>query len=156
MIGILLSVVIPFWRHKWGPLLAIKNQVDTVIDTVETAAEVVEAVAHKVEEVADGIADKLPEDGKLKAAVEAIEAIAKETAKDAHIMDELIENVEAVEDKVENFFDSAMDGAGEQVTKVDVGGGGSEGDVEEKKIQWFLGFFKADEYPYKIPVCICS
>ena len=64
--------------------------------------------------------------------------------------------VEAVEDKVENFFDSGMDGAGEQVTKVDVGGGGSEGDVEEKKIQWFLGFFKADEYPYKIPVCICS
>lgn len=69
------------------------DQVDTVIDTVETVAEVVEAVAHKVEEVADGIADKLPEDGKLKAAVEAIEAIAKETAKDAHIMDELIENV---------------------------------------------------------------
>lgn len=45
--------------------------------------------------------------------------------------------VEAVEDKVENFFDSAMDGAGDQVTKVDVGGGGggSEGNVEEKKIQ---------------------
>lgn len=66
--------------------------------------------------------------------------------------------VEAVEDKVENFFDSAMDGAGDQVTKVDVGGGGggSEGNVEEKKIQWFLGFFKADEHPFKIQVYICA
>lgn len=43
--------------------------------------------------------------------------------------------VEAVEDKVENLFDSAMDGAGDQVTKVDVGGGGGEGNVEEKKVQ---------------------
>ncbi|XP_024184113.1 uncharacterized protein LOC112189074 isoform X2 [Rosa chinensis] len=134
MIGMLLTVVIPFWRHKWGPFQIIKNKVDMVMNTVEVVAEVVETVAHKVEEVADGIADKLPEDGKLKAAVETVEAIAKETAKDAHMVDKLIENVEAAEDKVEDFFESAMHGAGDQVTKVD-DGGGEQGNVEEKKIE---------------------
>ncbi|KAL6220126.1 hypothetical protein ACLB2K_007883 [Fragaria x ananassa] len=116
----------PSW-HKWGPLQIIKNRVDMVMNTVEAVAEVVEAVAHKVEEVADDIADKLPEDGKLKSAFEAVEAIAKETAKDAHMVDELIENVEAVEDKVEDFFESAMHGAGDQKTKVDSHVGGEEG-----------------------------
>ncbi|KAM5577138.1 hypothetical protein ABKV19_007807 [Rosa sericea] len=134
MIGMLLTVVIPFWRHKWGPLQIIKNKVDMVMNTVEVVAEVVETVAHKVEEVADGIADKLPEDGKLKAAVEAVEAIAKETAKDAHMVDKLIENVEAAEDKVEDFFESAMHGAGDQVTTVD-DDGSEQGNVEEKKIE---------------------
>ncbi|KAL6222874.1 hypothetical protein ACLB2K_006264 [Fragaria x ananassa] len=110
--------------------------VDMVMNTVEAVAEVVEAVAHKVEEVADDIADELPEDGKLKSAFEAVEAIAKETAKDAHMVDELIENVEAAEDKVEDFFESAMHGAGDQKTKVDGRVGGEEGNnVEEKKIE---------------------
>ncbi|KAL6225133.1 hypothetical protein ACLB2K_003985 [Fragaria x ananassa] len=107
-----------------------------VMNTVEAVAEVVEAVAHKVEEVADDIADKIPEDGKLKSAFEAVEAIAKETAKDAHMVDELIENVEGAEDKVEDLFESAMHGAGDQKTKVDGRVGGQEGNnVEEKKIE---------------------
>ncbi|XP_004288158.1 PREDICTED: uncharacterized protein LOC101308504 isoform X1 [Fragaria vesca subsp. vesca] len=135
MIGMLISVVIPFWRHKWGPLQIIKNRVDMVMNTVEAVAEVVEAVAHKVEEVADDIADKLPEDGKLKSAFEAVEAIAKETAKDAHMVDELIENVEAAEDKVEDFFESATHGAEDQKTKVDDVGGEEGNNVEEKKIE---------------------
>ena len=69
------------------------DRVDMVMNTVEAVAEVVETVAHKVEDVADGIADSLPEDGKLKAAFEAVEAIAKETARDAHMVDQLIEKV---------------------------------------------------------------
>ena len=45
-----------------------------------------------MEEVADEIGDHLP-DGKLKGAFDLIENIAKETAKDAHIVDEFIEKV---------------------------------------------------------------
>lgn len=55
-------------------------------------AEAVEQVAEKVEEIADDIGNKLPT-GKLKDALEVVETIAKETAKDAHNVDEFIEKV---------------------------------------------------------------
>lgn len=64
-----------------------------VVDSVENVAEIVETVAEKVEEVADDIADQLPQDGKLHDAVRLVESIAKETAKDAHLVDDLIEKV---------------------------------------------------------------
>ncbi|PQQ16620.1 uncharacterized protein Pyn_16711 [Prunus yedoensis var. nudiflora] len=132
MIGIVLSVILPFWRHKWTPLLAIKKEVDMIVDTVEAVVEVVEQVAEKVEEVADDIGDHLP-DGKLKDALEAVESIAKEAAKDAHLADQLIEKAEEVEDRVEDFFESAVDQAGNEITK-DVGDEQNIVQVE-KKIQ---------------------
>lgn len=49
-------------------------------------------MAEKVEEIADEIGDHLP-DGKLKGTFDLIENIAKETAKDAHIVDQFIEKV---------------------------------------------------------------
>ncbi|PON41438.1 hypothetical protein PanWU01x14_289610 [Parasponia andersonii] len=104
--GVVVTLILPFWRSKWGPLLAFKNKVDSVVDSVEAVAEVVEKVAEKVEDIADDIADKLPENGKLKDAVLLIEKIAKETAKDAHLVDEFIEKVEGVEEKVESLFDN--------------------------------------------------
>ncbi|XP_021833390.1 uncharacterized protein LOC110773193 [Prunus avium] len=116
MIGMVFSVIIPFWRHKWGPLLQLKKEVDMIVDNVEAVAEVVEQVAEKVEEVADEIGDRLPE-GKLKVAADLVESLAREAAKDAHLADQLIEKAEEVEDRVENFFESAMDKAGD-LTKV--------------------------------------
>lgn len=68
------------------------ERVDAIVDSVEDVAEVVEQVAEKVEDIADEIGDKLPE-GKLKGAFNFIEEIAKETAKDAHLVDEFIEKV---------------------------------------------------------------
>ncbi|XVF61554.1 hypothetical protein PTKIN_Ptkin08bG0139200 [Pterospermum kingtungense] len=100
MLGMLLSAVLSFWRHKWGPLLAIKKKVDTVVESVECVVEVVEKVAEEVEKVADEVADALPENGKLKEAVCLIETVAKETAKDARIAEELIQKVEDVEKEV--------------------------------------------------------
>lgn len=64
-----------------------------VVESVENLAEIVEMVAEKVEEVADDIADKLPDGGKLKVAVRLVENVAKETAKDAHLVDQLMEKV---------------------------------------------------------------
>ncbi|KAB2617508.1 hypothetical protein D8674_013377 [Pyrus ussuriensis x Pyrus communis] len=132
LIGIVLSVILPFSRSKWGPLLALKKEVDMIVDTVEAVVEVVEQVAEKVEEVADDIGDSLPE-GKLKTALELVENIAKEAAKDAHLADELIEKAEALEDRVEDFFESALDKAGDVIKDV-----GDESDVQvatEKKTQ---------------------
>ncbi|GMN33905.1 hypothetical protein TIFTF001_004414 [Ficus carica] len=90
--GVVVTLILPFCGSKWGPFLTIKNQVDKVADTVEAVAEVVEQVAEKVEEIADEIGDHLPV-GKLKGTFDLIENIAKETAKDAHIVDEFIEKV---------------------------------------------------------------
>ena len=64
-----------------------------VVDTVEAVAEVVENVAEKVEDIADEIGNNLPEGGTLRAAFDLVENVAKETAKDAHIVDEFIEKV---------------------------------------------------------------
>ncbi|XVF17312.1 hypothetical protein REPUB_Repub10bG0109300 [Reevesia pubescens] len=93
MMGLLLSAVLSFWKHKWEPLLTFKKKVDTVVESVESVVEVVEKVAEEVEKVADKVADSLPENGKLKEAVSFIETIAKETAKDARIAEEIIQKV---------------------------------------------------------------
>ncbi|XVE86830.1 hypothetical protein DITRI_Ditri18aG0066400 [Diplodiscus trichospermus] len=97
MLGLLFSAMLSFWKHKWGPLLAIKRKVDTVVENVESVVEVVEKVAEEVEKVADEVADTLPDNGKLKEAVSFIETVAKETAKDAHMVEEFIQKVEDVE-----------------------------------------------------------
>ncbi|KAL5556530.1 hypothetical protein UlMin_038766 [Ulmus minor] len=107
ILGVVISLILPFWRHKWGPLLAIKNQVDTIADTIEAVAEVIEDVAEKVEDIADDIGDNL-ENGKLKDLANLVEDVARETAKDAHMVDQFIEKVEEVEDKVESFIEPVI------------------------------------------------
>lgn len=43
--------------------------------------------------VAEEIADHLPQDGKLKESVTFVKNVAKETAKDAHIAEDIIEKI---------------------------------------------------------------
>lgn len=59
----------------------------------EEVTEVVEKVAEEAEKVAEDVAEHLPEGGKLKAAATLVENIAKETAKDAHLVEDIIEKV---------------------------------------------------------------
>ncbi|XP_062118571.1 uncharacterized protein LOC133832213 [Humulus lupulus] len=108
VLGLVVSLILPFYRNKWGPLLSIKRKVDMVVNSVEAVAEAVEKVAEKVEDIAEDIADKLPENGKLKDAVLFIEKVAHETAKDAHFVDDFIEKVEEVEEKVESFLEGPV------------------------------------------------
>lgn len=63
------------------------------MDTAETVVEVIEKVAEKVEDVAEEIADHLPAGGKLKQAATLVENVARETAKDAHMVDAVIDKV---------------------------------------------------------------
>ena len=65
---------------------------DKIVETTELVVDVVEKAAEEVEKVADEVADKLPEGG-LKAAAGLIGDIAEETAKDAHIVGDLIDKV---------------------------------------------------------------
>lgn len=120
VIGCLLSIALPFAHNRWAKLLAIKNGVETVVKTVETVVEVVEEVAEGVANVADEVADHLPEGGKFKSAVELVENVAKETAKNAHIADQLIDKVQEVGEEVGSMFVGKVDEINIDATKDEV------------------------------------
>ncbi|KAK6923801.1 hypothetical protein RJ641_010001 [Dillenia turbinata] len=104
MVGMVLSILLPSFKYKWGPLQVLKNKVDTAMETVETVSEVVEEIAEKVEKVADEIGDKLPEDAKLKDALESVESLAREAAKEAELAKQLIDQVQEKEKEVEELL----------------------------------------------------
>ncbi|XP_034674868.1 uncharacterized protein LOC117906040 isoform X1 [Vitis riparia] len=105
IIGMLLSMVVPLWRFKLGPLLQLKNEVETAMNTTEQIAETIESVAEKVEQVADDIGNHLPEGGKLRQVADFVENVAKETAKGAHLVDAAIEKAEDIEKKVDSLVE---------------------------------------------------
>ncbi|KAL4309611.1 hypothetical protein GQ457_01G027510 [Hibiscus cannabinus] len=106
VLGILLSIALPFWRSKSGPLLKLKDEVETVIDKVEAVTDYAEKLAEQVEEVtgvaekvseemekvADEIGNHLPE-GRLKDALEIVEHTAQNTAEGARFTGEFINKV---------------------------------------------------------------
>lgn len=63
------------------------------MDTAELILDVVEKVAEEVVEIADDLGDKLPEGGKLKCAVDLVENVAREIAKDANLAEDLLHKV---------------------------------------------------------------
>ncbi|KAK9067086.1 hypothetical protein SSX86_014410 [Deinandra increscens subsp. villosa] len=91
IVGIVLTIVLPFCTNKWGPLLVLKNKVDNVVNTAEYMAETLEAVAEKVDKVIDSITDDLPQTSQLRKTLEAIDAVAEGVAKTAHIADTIID-----------------------------------------------------------------
>ncbi|CAH9105132.1 unnamed protein product [Cuscuta epithymum] len=104
LIGILISVVVPFLRHKLGSLSQIKN-------SIEQAEEVVhrlEKVAEVVDKVAEDVGENLPA-GKLKDAVALVEHAAEKADKDAERLGELIDKVEEMEDRVEDGIESLVE-----------------------------------------------
>ncbi|KAK9110974.1 hypothetical protein Scep_018493 [Stephania cephalantha] len=109
ILGTLLSLILPFWKHKWAPLLAIKNEVDKVIGTIDVVTEVVEKVAEGVEKAAEEVAQRLPEGGKLQEAVLVVEKIAKKVHEDAHATDEFIHKVEDVGDDIEKGVEAIVE-----------------------------------------------
>ncbi|XP_071732360.1 uncharacterized protein [Rutidosis leptorrhynchoides] len=101
IVGIVLTLVLPFFTHKWGPLLTLKNKVDTAVNSVEYIIETIEEVATKVDHVIDDITDDLPANSQLRKTMEAVDRVVEGVAKSAHIADDIIDKVEAVEDKLE-------------------------------------------------------
>ncbi|KDP41430.1 hypothetical protein JCGZ_15837 [Jatropha curcas] len=113
ILGMLITVVLPVWRNKWWPLLTLKDRVESVVETAEDVTDIVEKVAEKIEKVAEEVADHLPEGGKLKDAVTVVENVAKETAKDAHLVHQVIDNMQEVEKEVESSIETVIDQANE-------------------------------------------
>ncbi|CAA0809931.1 Unknown protein [Striga hermonthica] len=107
IIGLVLSLVLPFFTHKWGPLWVVKSRIDNAVQTVEDIVEAVEKVAEKVDEIAEDIAEDLP-DGKLKDFVELIENVAEKTAKTADCIDNVIDKAQEAEDEVEEMISKSL------------------------------------------------
>ncbi|CAH9078424.1 unnamed protein product [Cuscuta europaea] len=104
LIGILISVILPFLRHKLGSLTQIKNsikQAEEVVHSLEKAAEV-------VDKVAEDIGENLPA-GKLKDVVALVEHAAEKVDKEAEKLEELIDKVEEFEEKVEDRVKSFVE-----------------------------------------------
>ncbi|XP_022894252.1 uncharacterized protein LOC111408727 isoform X1 [Olea europaea var. sylvestris] len=106
ILGIVVAIFLPFATNKWGPLLIFKSEVDTAMETIEQITEVVEKTAEVVDKVAENIADHLPEGGKFRKTVDFIENVAETTAKDAHLVEDIIDKVQGVEEDVESIVES--------------------------------------------------
>lgn len=64
-----------------------------VVEEAEKVAEVVERVATKAKKVSSEVADKLPENGKLKETALIVEKVSKAAAEDAQITLDFIHKV---------------------------------------------------------------
>ncbi|XP_027095126.1 uncharacterized protein LOC113749850 [Coffea eugenioides] len=114
ILGAVLTFVLPFLTNKWGPLLKIKNEFETAVQTVENVVDAVEKVAEQVEKVAEDIAEGLPA-GKLKNAVTFIENVADQIDDTAEVVGDAIDKVQEVEEQVESAVESALDGEKEAI-----------------------------------------
>ncbi|GFQ02368.1 hypothetical protein PHJA_002380800 [Phtheirospermum japonicum] len=106
IVGVSITVVLPFITHKWASLLKLKNEVETAVETVEDIVEAVEKVAEGVEKAAEDIADDLPEGGALRKAVDFVEHVAERANRDAQLVGDFIDKVQEVEEKVEGYVES--------------------------------------------------
>ncbi|KAL3340145.1 hypothetical protein AABB24_028658 [Solanum stoloniferum] len=100
-----LSVTVPLITAR---LLTVTKQVSLAAETVEKVAEAVEKVADDVDRAAEEFAAKLPECGKLRGIVESIEHLAEETEKDAQVVQDLMDKVEEVDEKLEAFISNQL------------------------------------------------
>ncbi|KAJ9560421.1 hypothetical protein OSB04_005581 [Centaurea solstitialis] len=89
--------------------LLTKDEVDAVIDETEKITDYVEDVAETVDKVAKDVADHLPEGGEWRNAVVFVEGVAEEIAREAHLVEDFLHEVEEVEEKVELLFESGND-----------------------------------------------
>ncbi|KAF7140227.1 hypothetical protein RHSIM_Rhsim06G0077100 [Rhododendron simsii] len=104
ILGAVITIILPFITHKWGPLLQFTKKIETVVETVDQVAEVIEQVAEGVEKVADEIGDNLAEGGKLRGAFDSIENAARKAADGAHLVDQILDKVEEVDKEVEEHM----------------------------------------------------
>ncbi|KAH7866120.1 hypothetical protein Vadar_015818 [Vaccinium darrowii] len=92
--GSLISIILPFWKLKWGSLILLEDKVEQVVEEVEVVAEVVEKVAETAEKVSAEVADKFPDNSKLKEAALVVEHISTVAATDAEMAEDVIHKVE--------------------------------------------------------------
>ncbi|KAJ9174918.1 hypothetical protein P3X46_013513 [Hevea brasiliensis] len=101
MLGSMLSLILPFWKEKWEKLKMIEGEAEIVGEEVESVAAVVQKAATMAENISAEVAEKLPENGKLKETAVLIERVSKATAHDAQLTRDFIHKV----DKLKHDFE---------------------------------------------------
>ncbi|MFS7913071.1 hypothetical protein Hanom_Chr02g00137381 [Helianthus anomalus] len=111
VIGILMTVIVPFFTTKGGPIKLLIQGVDQIMDTAEHITEVVEAVADKVDKVVEELGDELPEGSEIKKTLDFIENIAERVERDAQTAGDFIDKVQEMEDKIEEIMEPVLEEA---------------------------------------------
>ncbi|KAG5063945.1 hypothetical protein GLYMA_02G210300v4 [Glycine max] len=105
IIGTIFTILVSFTRGKWGPLLQLKEKVETTIDEAQRVVDIIEDVAEGVDKVAEEAVKHLP-DGKFRDAVEFVEKVAEDIDKRAERAEDALEKVENMEKEFESFIES--------------------------------------------------
>ncbi|ESW13214.1 hypothetical protein PHAVU_008G177300 [Phaseolus vulgaris] len=103
ILGTVFTILASLLRGKWGPLLQLKEKVETTIHEAEQVVDIIEDVAEKVDKVAEEALKHLPE-GKIHDAVEFVEKVAEDVEKRAQRAEDALEKVENVEKEFESFI----------------------------------------------------
>ncbi|QCE00655.1 uncharacterized protein LOC114195205 isoform X2 [Vigna unguiculata] len=103
ILGTIFSILASFFRGKWGPLLQLKEKVDTTIHEAHRVVDIIEEVAEEVDKVAEEAVKHLPE-GKFRHAVELVEKVAENVEKRAQRVEDALEKVENMEKELESFI----------------------------------------------------
>ncbi|KAL3524855.1 hypothetical protein ACH5RR_013227 [Cinchona calisaya] len=120
-IGIVLSILLPSFGHKMGPLLLLKSKVDTAIEKVEEVTEIVDEVAEATEELAEMVEEKLPENSKIKKDVDILKNLSEKAVDKAKQAEKLVHQIEDVEDKlIDSLTEAANSAAKEETSNKDV------------------------------------
>ncbi|KDP40933.1 hypothetical protein JCGZ_24932 [Jatropha curcas] len=101
VLGSVLSFFLPLLKPKWEKLKRIEGEAEIVAEEVESVATVVEKVATVAENISADMAEKFPENGKLKKTALVIEKVSKATAHDAELTKDFIRKV----DKLKHDFE---------------------------------------------------
>ncbi|XP_024024372.1 uncharacterized protein LOC21396368 isoform X1 [Morus notabilis] len=101
LVGVFMSVIIPFWKNKWSPLQKIQQKVERVVDTAQAVTDMVEDVAEEIEKVADSLGDNLPK-GKLQETALLVEEMASQTVDNINRLEEVLEK--ALSEQQESYI----------------------------------------------------
>ncbi|XP_016167598.2 uncharacterized protein LOC107610044 [Arachis ipaensis] len=105
VVGTIFTIVMSFSKGKWGPLLLLKEKVETTIEEAERIADVIEEVAERVDKAAEEVVKIIPE-GKLRDAVEFVEKVAENVDKIAENAGDTLEKVDDMEDELDSLLKS--------------------------------------------------
>ncbi|XP_017429798.1 uncharacterized protein LOC108337729 isoform X2 [Vigna angularis] len=103
ILGTIFSILASFLRGKWGPLLQLKEKVETTTHEAHRVADIIEEVAEEVDKVAEEAVQHLPE-GKFRDAVELVEKVAEDVEKRAQRAEDALEKVENIEKELDSFI----------------------------------------------------
>ncbi|KAL1569665.1 hypothetical protein AAHA92_01117 [Salvia divinorum] len=101
VIGLLVTLVLPAVGYKGGLFALLKSKIDKAVEIVEEVAEVVEEVAERAEKIVEEVEEKLPDDSKLREALESFDALAKKAANEAKKAEDVVHKVKLVEEELE-------------------------------------------------------